>query len=187
MRILAGLVCSLAAAPAIAERPPYAVLGFAGALVDTPWEEVGAFWAWDFQPAYPVGVAASARLARPLPGLSLETEIQIVRHFGDQEHWEANLPVMTARWLDFPWSERLDTSAAFGLGLSFASEVPATEAALEGGSEQVLAYWMIAFDAGLPDRSWRLAARLHHRSTAFGTFGDEGGSNALVLGLKRLF
>ncbi len=187
MRLVAVALAALAAVPALAERPPHAVTGFAGALIDAPWEEAAVFWDWDFQSAYPVGIAASARLARPAPGLALEAELQLVRHFGDQDHWEVNAPVMTARWLAFPWSETLDTSAAFGLGLSFASEVPAAEVALEGESEQILAYWMIELDAGLPESPWRVAGRLHHRSTAFGAFGEDGGSNALVVGVKRLF
>jgi hypothetical protein len=182
----------LAAAPALAappseERPAYAATVFAGSLIDNTWEEAPLFWDWDFQSSHLVGAAAAARLARPLPGLSLEAEAQLVRHFGDQDHWEVNAPVLTARWLAFPWSATLDTSAAFGLGLSLASETPQTEVALEGSSEALLAYWMVELDAGLPDSAWRVTGRLHHRSTAFGTFGDDGGSNALVLGVKRLF
>lgn len=177
----------LPAAPALAERPPYAATVFAGSLISNTWEEVPLFWEWDFESSHLVGVAAAARLAQPLPGLSLEAEAQLVRHFGDQENWEVNAPILTARWLAFPWSETVDTSAAFGLGLSLASEVPETEVALEGSSEELLAYWMVEFDAGLPASPWRATARLHHRSTAFGTFGEDGGSNALVLGVKRLF
>jgi hypothetical protein len=29
--------------------------------------------------------------------------------------------------------------------------------------------------------------RLHHRSPAFGLFGDEGGANALTLGVRYAF
>jgi hypothetical protein len=177
----------LPAAPALAERPPYAATLFAGALVSNTWEEIPLFWEWDFESSRLAGVAGAARIARPFPGLSLEAEVQLVRHFGDQENWELNAPVLTARWLAFPWSDAVDSSAAFGLGLSLASETPETEIALEGSSEELLAYWMVELDAGLPDSPWRVTGRLHHRSTAFGTFGDDGGSNALVLGVKRLF
>jgi hypothetical protein len=187
MTALSLAALCLSAAPARAERPAYAATVFAGSVIDNTWEEAAFFWDWDFQPSHLVGVAAAARLAQPVPGLSLEAEVQLVRHFGDQEHWEVNAPILTARWLAFPWSETVDSSAAFGLGLSLASEVPETEIALEGSSEELLAYWMVELDAGLPASPWRVTGRLHHRSTAFGTFGEDGGSNALVLGLKRLF
>jgi hypothetical protein len=32
-----------------------------------------------------------------------------------------------------------------------------------------------------------VVGRLHHRSTAFGLFGEDGGANALVLGLRHRF
>lgn len=181
------LLALCAAEPALADLPR-AVTVFGGPLLNNPWEDVfidpGALHLED---ATLFGIAGAVTLAQPLPGLSIEAEAQFVRHFGDQSHWEANLPIATARWSRFPWSGTLDTSAAFGLGLSWTSEKPALEVRNEGDSTQVMAYWMIELDTALPVEHWRLVGRLHHRSTAYGLFGDDGGANALVLGLRRQF
>lgn len=185
---LAAALCAYAMPSTARDTGPRALTVFGGPLLDNRWEEVFTDPAGlTVEDSYLVGLAGSLRLAEPVPGLSLEIEAQIVRHVHGQSHWEANLPVATARWDRFPWSQTLDTSAAFGLGLSIASETPAREAANEGASEAVMAYWMIELDAALPAEDWRLVGRLHHRSTAYGLFGDDGGSNALVLGLRRRF
>ncbi len=140
-----------------------------------------------FESAGLFGVAVSRRVARPFEGLDVEIEAQLVRHFGDQTHWEANLPIATARWTRFPWDESVDTSAAFGLGMSFASEKPELEIDFEGDTRAIMPYWMIEIALGEPDADWEVIGRVHHRSSAFGAFGDDGGSNALTLGLRRRF
>jgi hypothetical protein len=185
---------ALAASGALASDPPqdqpprWAVTGFGGISLDNSWEEVFVdIPGLQFQDAYLAGIAVTREVAEPIRGLSLEVEGQIVRHFGDQTHWEFNAPVLTARWGRFPWSDVVDTSFAFGLGLSVASETPALEVAQEGDSQAVMAYWMIEVDTELPIEDWRLVGRLHHRSSAYGLFGDSGGLNSLVLGLRREF
>jgi hypothetical protein len=71
--------------------------------------------------------------------LALEAEGQVVYNFGDQDHWEFNVVPIMARWQRFPWDARVATSAAFGLGLSYATEVPEVEVELEGESHQLWA------------------------------------------------
>ena len=117
----------------------------------------------------------------------LEAEGQIVYNFGDQEHWEINVAPIVARWQRFPWSERLATSAAFGLGLSYATEVPEVEIELEGQSQRWLIYWMAEFTAGPPDTGWAVTLRLHHRSDAWGVMGEDGGMNAVGVGVRYAF
>ncbi len=111
----------------------------------------------------------------------------MVRHFGDQTHWEFNLPII-ARWETFPWDNVIDTSLAWGIGPSYASETPAAEVAREGESQRWLVYWLGELELGLPgQRGWTALVRVHHRSEAFGLIADEGGSNALTVGLRRRF
>ena len=109
-----------------------------------------------------------------------------MRHFGDQDHWEFNLPLI-ARWEKFSWNDVIDTSVAFGLGPSYASETPKEEVAMDGDSQQWLVYWMFELELGLPGSNWSGTFRLHHRSGAFGIVTDDGGSNVLAVGLKRHF
>lgn len=120
-------------------------------------------------------------------GLRIEAEGQLAYHFNGQQYWEINAVPIVARWRRFPWSQRLDTSAAFGIGLSYTNKLPDIEVALEGESHKTLVYWVAEVTAGLPDKPWALSLRLHHRSVAYGLMGDEGGMNAVGLGLRWQF
>jgi hypothetical protein len=140
-----------------------------------------------FVDAYIAVVAMSLEFAKFREGAwVLEGESQVAYNFGDQHHWEFNVAAMP-RWRRFPWNHYVDTSVAFGLGLSWATEIPEVEVTLEGESHQLLVYWVIEVTFGPPDSRWDASFRLHHRSPAFGTFGDEGGMNAPSLGIRYSF
>jgi hypothetical protein len=163
-----------------------AVSIFGGWMTDNNWEEVITPWNLEFRDTTLVGIAGSRRLWRYDNDISFEIEGQIVHHFGDQDHWEFNLPIIV-RWETFPWNDAIDTSAAFGFGPSYASEIPKEEIAKDGDSQQWLVYWMFELAMGLPETDWRGIFRLHHRSGAFGIVAGEGGSNVLAVGLRRQF
>jgi len=138
--------------------------------------------------AYLAAGALSGRYARFRDGaLQLEAEGQLVRHFGQQQHWEFNGVPVVARWQRFPWNRSIATSAAFGLGLSYATELPPVEVRLEGESSRFLVYWVMELTAGSPDGPWAASLRLHHRSVAYGLMGEEGGMNAVGLGVRYRF
>jgi hypothetical protein len=141
-----------------------------------------------FVDSYLLTAAVSRQYAAAYDGaLAFEAEGQIVRHFGDQTHWEFNAVPVVLRWNRFPWSDRLASSAAFGLGLSYATEMPPVEVALEGESREWLVYWVMELTAGSVDSRWAVSLRLHHRSVAYGLMGDDGGMNAVGLGLRFRF
>jgi hypothetical protein len=159
-----------------------------GARISTQpgWEDI-IIDAWDteFVDSYLVTVALSRQYAERKEGaLAIEAEGQVVKHFHDQSHWEFNALPIVLRWQRFPWSKRLNTSAAFGIGLSYATELPPVEVLLEGESHQWLIYWVMELTAGPLDSRWSVSLRLHHRSVAYGLMGDEGGMNAVGLGLR---
>jgi hypothetical protein len=138
-----------------------------------------------FVDSYLATLAVSRQYAERKQGaLTIEAEGQVVKHFGDQTHWEFNAIPIVLRWHRFPWSERVATSAAFGLGLSYATELPPVEVALEGESHQTLVYWLLEMTAGPKDARWAVSLRIHHRSVAYGLMGDDGGMNAVGLGLR---
>lgn len=143
----------------------------------------------DYVDSYLVAAALARRYARYLDdgALVLEAEGQVVYNFGDQHHWEFNAVPIVVRWLRFPWSQRLATSAAFGLGLSYATELPATEVAIEGQSRQTLIYWVLELAAAPVGSPWAVTLRMHHRSVAFGMMGDDGGVNAVGIGVRYGF
>jgi hypothetical protein len=141
-----------------------------------------------FRDAYLVAVAPGM-VVRDHGRWRQELEGQVIKHFGDQDHWEFNA-AWVARWMRFPWDHRLDTRAALGLGLSWASEIPPIEPRAkeeEGESARFLGYVAIELEFAPPGGSaWSGFARLHHRSDAFGLFHDQrGGSNFVTLGVRR--
>ncbi len=141
-----------------------------------------------FRDAYLVAVAPGM-IVREHTRWRQELETQVVKHFGDQDHWEFNA-AWVARWMRFPWDGIVDTRAALGLGLSWASEIPPIEPRAkeeEGESARFLGYVAIELEFVPPGGSdWSGFARLHHRSDAFGLFHDQrGGSNFITVGLRR--
>jgi hypothetical protein len=154
--------------------------GWEDIIIDAPGTE--------FVDSYLAAVAVSRQYAERKNGaLAIEAEGQVVYHFHDQTLWEFNAIPILLRWKRFPWSDRLSTSAAFGLGLSYATEVPPVEVLLEGESYQWLVYWVMELTAGPLDSPWAVSLRLHHRSVAYGLMGDEGGMNAVGLGVRYRF
>jgi hypothetical protein len=153
------------------------------------WEDVLINPAFsDYVDAYLVAGALSRSYARYRGGaLQLEVEGQVAYNFGAQDHWEFNVVPLMARWNRLPWSSRFASSVAFGLGFSYASELPPVEVELEGESSQFLIYWVAELTAGPHDASWAASLRLHHRSVGYGLLGDEGGMNAVGLGLRYSF
>jgi hypothetical protein len=119
--------------------------------------------------------------------LTFEAEAQVARYFGDQDHWEFNAVPLILRWHRFPWSHRVETSAAFGLGVSYATELPPVEVAIEGESAQWLIYWLLEGTAGPVGSPWSFTLRMHHRSVAYGLMAEEGGMNAVGVGVRYRF
>jgi hypothetical protein len=158
---------------------------FGARMADNNWHEIAMLDDVSMRDAYLAGVALSHEFAGGRDW-ALEVEGQTVRHFGDEHHWEFN-GVLVGRWRGFPWRETVPTSVAFGMGPSYATEVPAEEVASDGDSARLLLYWVAELEVGLPDRPWSAIARLHHRSNAYGVFADDGGSNWLTLGLRWRF
>lgn len=192
MKHLAALSMALLALPAraAAEESDWTATLYGAVVSSEPtWQDVlkNPFGA-DYTDAYLIAGALSRPYVRfRNGGLRLEAEGQLAYNFGEQDHWEFNAVPIVARWQRFPWSEQVATSVAFGLGLSYATEVPEVEVALEGESHHWLIYWVLEFTAAPPGSAWEVTMRLHHRSVAWGLMGDEGGANALGLGLRRHF
>lgn len=165
----------------------YALTVYAGRLTDGDWHESFGPGTHFIDSDLVVG-ALSRTVARAADqSRSYEVEGQITKHSGIQDNWEYNL-LGAIRWHRFPWSEKLKSTAAIGLGVSYASDVPRAEATvINNGSEKLLAYWHLELTLGPPQSNWQASLRMHHRSTAYGLFGSNGGSNAVALGLRYEF
>src|SRR5687768_2264849 len=87
----------------------------------------------DYADAWLGAVSYSRTYAEPFDrALRIEWEANVAYNFGDQEHFELNFAPVMLRWQSFPWSERVRTTAAFGLGLSYALNRPEVEQEIEG-------------------------------------------------------
>lgn len=193
---LAAIAVALAGITAIAgptsvraqqvKRAPNAVTVFAAQLTRNQWEDFLTPTGIRFVDTYLAGAGVSRRLTTLFDRLDIEVLGQAALHFGHAHQWEFD-GALVARWTYFPWNNVVATSVAFGLGPSYETQTPPEEQALHGQSEQWLAFWVFELDAGPPDSAWNGLIRIHHRSTAFGLFGKDGGSNWLELGIRRYF
>jgi hypothetical protein len=174
-------------AMASADERNFSASLYGGVMTDGDWIEALSGQAGRVDSHLLAG-AMSWTFYRPAHRLwSLELEANVARHFGIQDHFELNAPILTARWEEFPWDRYLDTSLAFGLGPSFASTTPEYERIRKGESDPMMLFWHMEAAFGLPDSRWSTIFRLHHRSTGYGMFAEKGGSNILTMGLRYEF
>lgn len=140
--------------------------------------------------SYVAGLGVLREFEQSPPHVRWELEGVGLTHFGEQDHFEVAASI-NVRWITFPWDAHLDTSVAFGSGLSYATEVPEVEAGdtPDTGSTRLLHYIMLEAAFAIPGAPrWAVIARLHHRSGVFGLFDGVGrASNAFVGGLRYRF
>ncbi len=141
----------------------------------------------DLRDSYTFGVSVSKQFAEWTRYMRFEGELQVLKHFGDQDHWEFTGSV-NLRWVVFPWNRHVETTLALGEGLSWATEIPALEKADSTNTEnaQLLNYILIEVTFAIPESPWSLVTRIHHRSGVFGLFGHSG-SNILEAGIRYRF
>ena len=136
--------------------------------------------------------ALTRRLKTFYKDMDWEVEGQIAKHAGNGSgmyYWELNA-LTSVRWNRFVWDKYVDTSFATGLGLSWASDKPPFEIEEHGSTEQLLAYILVELTFSPPKHTqWAGVVRIHHRSSAYGTFADDiqGASNSLGVGVKYRF
>lgn len=122
--------------------------------------------------------------------IGYELEGQAAWHSGKQDNGELNC-AFTLRWLPFIWDKYLDTSFAFGNGISYATSDPELEIREgdENKTSQWLYYILVELAFALPQQpQWDLFVRIHHRSSVFGLIDNiSTGSNFVGLGLRYKF
>ncbi len=182
------LLLSVAFGPAMAAPKENAFSLYAGQMTNNHWDDFFRGQEVMEEDSYLLVAALSRRLGGYRDLLSYEVEGQLVRHFKLQDHWEFNA-LGVLRWEPFFWDRWLETSAAFGMGPSYATQKPTVEVENDGDTAKFLLYWMLELAVvpyrGQPDLE--LLTRIHHRSNGYGLFADEGGSNALAVGFRYRF
>lgn len=113
----------------------------------------------------------------------------------EQEHEEFNA-ALVLKWTKFPWDKHINTCIGFGEGISYATEVPASEQSyhhlnhdLDYPTSKTLNYLMLDIGFSLPKfPDYALFYRIHHRSGVYGLINDvKGGSNFVGFGVRRRF
>jgi hypothetical protein len=144
----------------------------------------------DFQDSYVYVLSVGKQLGVYKETIGYELEGQVGVHSGEQDHAEANC-AFTLRWLPFVWDKYLDTSFAFGNGVSYASADPPLEAreSDDQRTNQWLYYISVELAFALPKvPQWETFVRIHHRSSVFGLIGGiSSGSNFVGCGLRYHF
>jgi len=158
---------------------------YGGRMTSDHWEDVFIHtFDLDFVDSYFLAVGLARKFGKYRDRMSFEIEGQVVKHFDYMDHWEFNGAV-TGRWEKFPWDDTIDTSLAFGMGPSYATDEPEVEIDNNDETSKFLVYWMIELALTLPDHpQTAFIARLHHRSNAWGLINKDGGSNGIGFGLK---
>ncbi len=119
------------------------------------------------------------------PRLRFGIEGTVVKHWGQQDHVEFDVPLYVRyRALNPPVPVQ---GVAFGLGLSYAMEVPQVEVDRKGQSQKLIAHWFAELEFGKPDWVVYPFLRLHHRSDGYVLADFDTGSNAVVIGLRYPF
>jgi hypothetical protein len=178
------IIAVSASTPALRGEAHWILTAFGGQMTDNAWEEALNPAETDFIDSYLVGLAVGRDFASR-GAWHFGWESQVVSHFGEQDHFELNLPFYARYQTSATW--KFFKSFTFGLGLSYASEVPQTEINRDGESASTMLYWMGEIEFHLPSETTTLVFRLHHRSDGYGVIDVDSGSNALVLGLRRKF
>jgi len=184
--VLAGVLC-----PALAQTSErwvaegWSLTAFVGPWSNNESSEIFFEQKWRSD-SWSVGFAGAKELVRRDERFALEAELQAVRHVVGENHWVFS-GLAVARWLDFPWNDRLTTTAAVGYGPSFATTDPGS--GTDSGEGRLIAGVMLELTFALPNADWAGLIRYQHRSSSFGLFGngqqDEG--TGPMLGLKYQF
>ncbi len=190
MRCMTLLILSifLSASCCNAEKYQYSLNFYSGQMTTNHFEDFFTEETVNYSKSYLLALSLARTIGHWRNKLSYEVEGQVVKHFNYQNHWEFNL-LGVLRWEKFPWDNWLQTSAAFGLGPSWATRRPKIEIENDGETARFMVYWMteLAIAPFSSRPNLELFSRIHHRSDAFGLVADDGGSNALAFGLRYRF
>lgn len=162
---------------------------YAGQYSDTALNEIVRF-STQFETSHVYVLSLGKELGVFKDKIGMELEGQVGWHSGMQSHNEINMS-FTLRWLPFFWDRYLDTSFAFGNGVSYASDDPELEIRESDDEEtnQWLYYILVEMAFVVPNyEQCDIFVRIHHRSSVFGAIeGVVAGSNFVGAGVRYRF
>jgi hypothetical protein len=144
-------------------------------------------WEWDYGDINFASLTFGRKLADYGRFISIEPEVGLGKRFGDADEYEF-WGALYLRWNPFYWDHIIDTSIAASTGVSYASRNNELEADRAKSNATWLHYFSPEITLAPPgDSSFSFVIRLHHRSGAGGVFGESGGFQYLMFGLRGHF
>ena len=144
-------------------------------------------WDWNYGDINFASLTFGRKVADFGHFISFEPEVGFGRRFGDADEYEF-WGALYMRWNEFFWDHIIDTSIAVSTGVSYASESNELEEERARSDASFLHYFSPEITLAAPgDSSISFVIRLHHRSGAGGLFGESGGFQYLMFGLRGHF
>jgi len=146
---------------------------------------IWSFYNFDYADSQFIGVIGGVDYPLRNPRWRVGTEVQINRHFGDNDHVEIAVPATLRYSPENPWWAF--DSFSGGFGLSWNSSSSQTEIERRDETQSLLFYYYLETAFNVNRRGDDVFFRLHHRSDGYGVFDTDTSSNAWALGLRRSF
>ena len=144
-------------------------------------------WDWNYGDINFASLTFGRKVADYGHFISFEPEVGFGRRFGDADEYEF-WGALYLRWNDFFWDHIIDTSIAASTGVSYASDSNEQEEDRAKSDASFLHYFSPEITFAAPnDSSISFVIRLHHRSGAGGLFGESGGFQYLMFGVRGHF
>jgi len=143
----------------------------------------------EFEESYIWTMGISRTIIKLNNHLLIEGELNAARHSGHQDHFEFN-GAFNLRWHIFPCDHYLNTSLAYGVGPSYATEKPPIEEDSNTDASRTLLFMMAELTFAPPKSNnshWEVLIRIHHRSGVFGIVDSGGSSNFITAGIRYRF
>jgi len=173
---------------------PWSIVAYSGMYTPRTFGETVFRFPGDLEKNYIHAFGLNRRLFRWPKHFTWEGEFLFAVHHGRNEtgrqRYEEYAACLLLRYHRFPWDRYLNTTVAFGEGLSYTSELSLREAqAASGETRKLLNYLAVELGFALPRYpDWSLVYRIHHRSGVFGLMGGLAGvSDYYCLGIRYRF
>lgn len=146
---------------------------------------IWSFYNFEYADSEFVGLIGGIDYPLGNPRWRFGAEVQVNRHFGENDHVEIAIPATLRYAPENPWWAF--DSFSGGFGLSWNSSSSQTEIERRGETQSWLFYYYLETAFNVNQRGDDLFFRLHHRSDGYGVFDADTSSNAWALGFRRSF
>lgn len=173
---------------------PWSIVAYSGMYTSRTFGKTVFGFPGDLENNYLHALGLNRRLVSRPRHFTWEGEVLFAKHHGRHEKgrqsYEEYVACLLLRYHRFPWDRHVNTTIAFGEGLSYTSELSRREEQYASGeTRKLLNYLAVEVGFALPGHpDWSLVYRIHHRSGIFGLMGGlKGVSDYYSLGIRFSF